>query len=349
MTTRPFHPKLDLQRGVIEASHGTGGRVMSQLVEELFLAAFDTPELRARNDGAVLDFPPGRLVVSTDSYVVSPLFFPGGDIGSLAVHGTVNDVAMGGARPLALTVGFILEEGFPLSQLARLVQSMGAGARAAGVPIVTGDTKVVERGKGDGCFINTTGVGVLPPGRPAPSAERMRAGDAVLISGSMGDHGLSILSTRQGLSFETELLSDSAPLNAMVELMYRAVPDLHVLRDPTRGGLATTLNELTHQVGSLGVRLRERDIPIKRQVHAACELLGIDPLYAANEGKLLAICPAADAPALLVAMKEHPLGRDAAIVGTVVEDRDALVQIDTAFGGGRILDWLAGEQLPRIC
>jgi hydrogenase expression/formation protein HypE len=350
MTTRAktFFRKLDLAHGVVEATHGTGGKVMAQLVEELFLPAFDSKELRARNDGALLEVGAGQLVVSTDSYVVSPLFFPGGDIGSLAVHGTVNDVAMGGARPLALTVGFILEEGFPLKDLARIVASMAAAAKAAGVPIVTGDTKVVERGKGDGVFINTTGVGMLPAGRIAPSAERMRPGDVVLVSGTMGDHGVSILSTRESLSFESELKSDSAALNSLVELMYRAVPDLHVLRDPTRGGLATTLNELTHHVG-VGVRLREKDVPVKPQVHAACELLGLDPLYAANEGKLLVVCAPGDAKTLLNAMKEHPLGRDAAIVGEVVEDPECFVQIDTTFGGARILDWLAGEQLPRIC
>jgi hydrogenase expression/formation protein HypE len=287
------------------------------------------------------------MVVTTDSYVVSPLFFPGGDIGSLAVHGTVNDIAMAGAKPLYLTAGFIIEEGFALKDLDRIVTSMAEAARAAGVAVVTGDTKVVERGKGDGVFINTTGIGVVPPG-VSPSGDRARPGDAVLVSGTVGDHGVAVMSTREGLSFETSILSDSAALHGLVAAMVAAVPGIHVMRDPTRGGLATTLNEIAHQSG-VGMVLNEAAVPVREEVAAACELLGLDPLYVANEGKLLAICAPEDAETLLTVMKSHPLGADAAIIGTVREDSHRFVQLETAFGGKRIVDWLAGEQLPRIC
>lgn len=327
--------------------HGSGGKAMAQLVAELFGAAFANPLLDQRNDQAAFDVPAGRMVVTTDGFVVSPLFFPGGDIGSLAVHGTVNDVAMAGAVPLHLTAGFILEEGFPLADLARVVSSMAVAARDAGVAIVTGDTKVVERGKGDGIFITTTGIGMVPPG-VAPSGDRARPGDAILVSGTMGDHGVAIMSTRENLGFETGVLSDSAALHGLVAAMVAAVPDIHTLRDPTRGGLATTLNEIAHQSG-VGMALREADIPVRGEVAAACELLGLDPLYVANEGKLIAICAAEDADALLAAMRAHPQGRDAAIIGRVVEDRHRFVQMETRFGGTRIVDWLSGEQLPRIC
>ncbi len=347
-TRTPFPRKLDLVKGQIEMTHGSGGKLMAQLVEQLFAAAFDNRYLNQRNDQALLDPPPGRLVMTTDGYVVSPLFFPGGDIGSLAVHGTVNDVAMAGARPLYLSAGFILEEGFPLADLKRVVDSMAKAAMAAGVPIVTGDTKVVERGKGDGVFITTTGVGVVPPGVTPPSGDRARPGDVVLVNGSLGDHGVAILSTREGLSFETTIESDSAALHTLVASMVEVCPDLHVLRDPTRGGLATTLNEIAWQSG-VGVRLVEAAIPIKPQVAAACELLGIDPLYVANEGKLLAICAPEDADRVLAAMRRHPLGTAAAKVGTVVQDDHGFVQLETSFGGSRVLDWLVGEQLPRIC
>ncbi len=297
----------------------------------------------------MLDLPGGRLVMSTDSYVVSPLFFPGGDIGSLSVHGTGNDLAMAGARPLYLSAGFILEEGFALADLSRVVRSMAQAARACGVQVVTGDTKVVERGHGDGVFINTAGVGVLPVGVSAPSGERARPGDAVLVSGTLGDHGVAILSQREGLSFETAIVSDSAPLHTLVAELLQVAPDLHVMRDPTRGGLATSLNEIAHQSG-VGVRLKEGAIPVQPQVAAACELLGIDPLYVANEGKLIAICAPADADPLLAALRRHPLGQAAAQIGSVVADAaNHFVELETTFGGNRILDWLAGEQLPRIC
>lgn len=344
---RLFTRKLDLTRGAVDMSHGSGGKAMAQLVRELFAAAFANPLLDQGNDQAAFDAPAGRMVVTTDGFVVSPLFFPGGDIGSLAVHGTVNDVAMAGARPLYLTAGFILEEGFPLADLKRIVDSMAAASREAGVPVVTGDTKVVERGKGDGVFITTTGIGVVPDG-VSPSGEKARPGDAILVSGTMGDHGVAIMSTRENLSFETAILSDSAALHTLVADMVAAVPGIHVLRDPTRGGLATTLNEIAHQSG-VGMMIRESDIPVRGEVAAACELLGLDPLYVANEGKLIAICAPGDAEPLLSAMRAHPLGRDAALIGHVHPDPHHFVQMETGFGGKRIVDWLSGEQLPRIC
>lgn len=344
---RLFARPLDLVNGTVDMTHGSGGKAMAQLVRDLFAAAFANPLLAQGNDQAAFDPPPGRMVVSTDGFVVSPLFFPGGDIGKLAVHGTVNDVAMAGAVPVCLTAGFILEEGFPLADLKRIVDSMAAAANDAGVPIATGDTKVVERGKGDGVFITTTGIGVVPPG-VAPSGDRAAAGDVILVSGTMGDHGVAIMSTRENLGFETDVLSDAASLHGLVATMVAAVPDVHVLRDPTRGGLATTLNEIAHQSG-VGMVIREADIPLRPEVAAACELLGLDPLYVANEGKLIAICAEADAPALLSAMRSHPLGADAAAIGRVQNDRHHFVQMETRFGGKRIVDWLTGEQLPRIC
>jgi len=344
---RLFARKLDLAHGAVDMTHGSGGKAMAQLVRELFAAAFANPLLDQGNDQAAFDVPGGRMVVTTDGFVVSPLFFPGGDIGSLAVHGTVNDVAMAGAVPLYLTAGFILEEGFPLADLKRLVDSMAAAAREAGVSIVTGDTKVVERGKGDGVFITTTGIGMVPPG-VAPSGDRARPGDAILVSGTMGDHGVAIMSTRDNLGFETAIRSDSAALHGLVAAMVAEVPDVHVLRDPTRGGLATTLNEIAQQSG-VGMMLQEKALPVKPAVNAACEFLGLDPLYVANEGKLVAICAQQDAEKLLAAMRAHPLGSAAAVVGTVHDDAHHFVQMTTGFGGKRIVDWLSGEQLPRIC
>lgn len=285
--------------------------------------------------------------MSVDGHVISPLFFPGGDIGSLAVHGTVNDVAMSGAKPLYLSAGFILEEGYPLEDLERIVISMADAANKANVAVVTGDTKVVERGKGDGVFITTTGVGVVPPG-VAISGDRAKPGDRILLSGSIGDHGVAIMSSRENLEFDTSIESDSAALHDMVAELVAASENIHCLRDPTRGGLATTLNELAQQSG-VGMRLDEDAIPVKPAVEAACELLGLDPLYVANEGKLICICDAADADRLLEVMRQHPQGGDAAIIGEVVEDAHGFVQMETSFGGQRILDWLTGEQLPRIC
>lgn len=344
---------LDIRHGRIDMGHGAGGKAAAQLIEELFLPAFDNEFLRQGDDGAVLGMPgfdptQGRLVMATDGHVISPLFFPGGDIGCLAVHGTVNDVAMSGARPLYLSASFIIEEGFPLIDLQRIVQSMAAAARETGVPVVTGDTKVVEQGKGDGVFITTTGVGVLAPGLQI-GGRFARPGDVVLLSGSIGDHGVAVLSQRESLAFETTIESDTAALHTLVAAMLAAAPTgLRVLRDPTRGGLATTLNEVARQSG-VGMVLREAAIPVKQQVDAACELLGLDPLYVANEGKLIAVVSPDAADAVLAAMRAHPLGIDAARIGDVTADPHHFVQMITRFGGRRVVDWLSGEQLPRIC
>ncbi len=347
---RNYVRPLDLKGGRIDMNHGAGGRASAQLVEELFARAFDNPALRQGNDGAVLDLPAGhRLVMATDAHVISPLFFPGGDIGALAVHGTVNDVAMLGAVPLYLSASFILEEGFALAELQRIVQSMAAASREAAVPIVTGDTKVVERGKGDGVFIATTGVGALPVGRAIGGA-LARPGDVVLVSGTIGDHGVAVLSLRESLAFETVIESDTAALHGLVAQLLAAVPEgtVHTLRDPTRGGLATTLNEIAQQSG-VGMRLDEAAIPMRPQVEAACELLGLDPLYVANEGKLVAIVAPEVADAALAALQAHPLGRQAARIGSVQADGQRFVQMSTRFGGQRVVDWLSGEPLPRIC
>ena len=342
---------IDFKHGRIDMTHGAGGRVAAQLIDELFARAFDNEYLRQGHDGALLPLPTqGRLVMATDGHVISPLFFPGGDIGSLSVHGTVNDVAMSGALPLYLAASFIIEEGFPLADLRRIVESMAAAAREAGVSIVTGDTKVVEQGKGDGVFISTTGIGVAPPGL-CIDGRQARVGDAVLVSGTLGEHGVAVMSMRESLEFETAIVSDSAALHTLVQAMLQALPDptlLHVLRDPTRGGLATTLNEIARQ-SQVGMLLREADIPVLPQVTAACELLGLDPLYVANEGKLIAVCAPEAADTLLAAMRAHPLGQGAQRIGTVVEDAHGFVQMETCFGGRRVVDWLSGEQLPRIC
>ncbi|MBT6095208.1 MAG: hydrogenase expression/formation protein HypE [Rhodospirillaceae bacterium] len=345
--TKRFPTSINLRQGHVDMTHGAGGRAMAQLIDQLFVQHFDNDLLRQGNDQALFAVDRGRLVISTDGHVVSPLFFPGGDIGSLAVHGTVNDVAMSGAEPMYLSAGFILEEGYPLADLERIVVSMAAASKAAGVPVVTGDTKVVEKGKGDGVFITTTGVGRVPDGLDISGANA-KPGDVVLVNGHIGDHGVAIMSSRENLAFDTEIVSDSAALHGLVAGMVEAVPEIHCLRDPTRGGLASTLNEIAQQSG-VGVRLIEDDIPMRPDVAAACELLGLDPLYVANEGKLIAICPGEKAEALLAVMQAHPLGADAAIIGTVVEDEHAFVTMETGFGGGRIVDWLAGEQLPRIC
>ncbi|MBL8487682.1 MAG: hydrogenase expression/formation protein HypE [Rhodocyclaceae bacterium] len=339
---------LDLKHGRVDMTHGSGGRAMAQLIEELFARHLDNEWLRQGNDGATLPAPPpGRLVMSCDGHVVSPLFFPGGDIGCLSIHGTVNDVAVMGATPLWIAAGFILEEGFPLADLARIVESMAKAAREAGVAVVTGDTKVVEQGKADGVFISTTGVGVVPEG-PRPSGDRARPGDAILVSGSLGDHGMAIMATREHLGFDSPIVSDTAALNGLIAALSATGADLKVLRDPTRGGLATTLNEIARQSG-VGMMIEEAAIPVKPPVAAACEFLGLDPLYVANEGKLVAIVAEADAGRVLAAMRAHPLGTEAARIGTVTEDDHHFVQMTTGFGGRRIVDWLTGEQLPRIC
>lgn len=347
MSTKRFATPLNIRSGKVDMSHGSGGRASAQLIEQIFIKHFANPLLGQGNDSTSFAAPAGRMVMATDSHVISPLFFPGGNIGSLAVHGTVNDLAMSGAKPLYLSAGFILEEGFPLADLEAIVISMAEAAVDAEVAIITGDTKVVEKGKGDGVFINTAGVGVLPEGVNI-SGDQARPGDVVICSGDIGDHGVAIMSSRENLEFDTQITSDSAALHTLVQDMLQVTQDIHCLRDPTRGGLATTLNELAAQSG-VGIKLQESALPIKPAVLAACELLGLDPLYVANEGKLVCVCPANKGDSLLSVMRDHPLGRQAAIIGQVVEDPHHFVQMQTAFGGSRIVDWLAGEQLPRIC
>lgn len=344
---RAYSTRLDMKNGAIDMTHGSGGRAMAQLIDELFIRHFDNELLRQSNDQASFPIPQGRMSISTDGHVISPIFFPGGDIGSLSIHGTLNDVSMSGADPLYISAGFILEEGFSLGELERVVSSMGKAAGEAGVPVVTGDTKVVERGKGDGVFITTTAVGVIPDGVNI-SGDRATPGDVIIVSGNMGDHGVAILSSRENLEFETTIKSDSAALHGLIKEMVQAAPDIHCLRDPTRGGLATTLNELAQQ-SSVGMRIYENSIPVDPAVSAACELLGLDPLYVANEGKLVCICSADSANTLLSIMQQHHLGRDAAIIGEIIEDSYNFVQMETVLGGSRVIDWLAGDQLPRIC
>ncbi|MBL0088673.1 MAG: hydrogenase expression/formation protein HypE [Ideonella sp.] len=353
MSKESYIRPLDLKHGRIDMNHGAGGRAGMQLIDEVFARAFDNEWLRQGNDGALLELPAApagqRLVMATDGHVISPIFFPGGDIGCLAVHGTVNDVAMLGATPLYLAASFILEEGFALADLKRVVDSMAAASRAAGVPIVTGDTKVVERGKGDSVFIATTGIGCVPEGRRIGGAQ-CRPGDVVLLSGSIGDHGVAVLSQRESLEFETAIVSDTAALHGLVAALLAAVPEgaVRCLRDPTRGGLATTLNEIARQ-SRAGMLLQEARIPMQPQVEAACELLGLDPLYIANEGKLVAIVTPEHADAALAALRAHPLGALAARIGEVTHDPHRFVQMATRFGGRRVVDWLSGEPLPRIC
>ena len=334
----------------ITLAHGGGGRLTQMLIDRMFVPAFG-PQPGGGHDGAMFSLAAGdrgRLAFSTDSFVVSPRFFPGGDIGSLAVHGTVNDLAMCGARPLALSVAFILEEGLPMDELWRIVRSLSRAAEDASVSVVTGDTKVVERGKGDGLYINTSGIGVIPPGiEITPS--RARAGDLVLINGPIAQHGIAIMSVREGLTFETTVQSDSAPLHNLVAgVLAAAGEQVHVLRDPTRGGLSSTLNEIAGQA-KVGVRLNESSIPINEEVRGACEILGLDPLYVANEGKCLLIVARESGDTVLAALRRHPLGREAAIIGEVVADHPGRVVMRSRIGGQRIVDMLSGEQLPRIC
>lgn len=345
--SRKIKSGINFSSGCVEMIHGSGGRAMSQLIDVLFVDAFDNEYLRQKNDQASFELPAGRVAMATDNHVVSPLFFPGGNIGSLAVHGTVNDVAMSGAKPCYLSAGFILEEGYPFKELKIIVESMAEAAREANVKIVTGDTKVVERGKGDGVFINTTGLGVIPKGLSI-SGNNVKPGDKIIISGTIGDHGIAVMSLRENLTFETTLLSDSQPLNDLVNVMIEAVPEIRCMRDPTRGGLGTTLNEIAKQ-SNVGLQFDETQIPIKSQVASACEFLGLDPLYIASEGKLVAFCAPEHADHLLSVMKAHTKGQDASIIGEAVADDHNFVQMKTAFGGNRMVDWLSGEQLPRIC
>ena len=339
--------RLDVLRGTVEMTHGSGGRATAQLIGELFARHFTNEWLDQSHDGAVMPPILRPVAVSCDAHVVKPLFFPGGDIGRLCVTGTVNDVAMCGAKPLYLSAAFILEEGFPLADLERIVKSMADTAREAGVAIVTGDTKVVEKGHGDGVYITTTGIGErIADHLIAGSAAR--PGDKVLVSGSIGDHGMTVMSLREGMSFITSLQSDCAPLGEMVERVLAAAPNAHVLRDPTRGGLGTTLNEIAAE-SRVGITLQEKAIPVKDEVRSACEFLGLDPLYSACEGRLIAIVPADEADAALAAMKQDPHGAEASIVGEVHADAPGFVDMVTLMGGRRMVDWLTGEQLPRIC
>lgn len=327
--------------------HGSGGRLSGDLLKQVFLPAFQNEVVAALEDQATLPVPAGRIAFTTDSFVVRPLFFPGGDIGRLAVNGTINDLAVGGAKPLYLSAAFIIEEGLEIAELRRVVESMSDACREAGVKMVTGDTKVVDRGKGDKLFITTSGIGVVPEGISL-SIANARPGDAVIISGTLGDHGMAVMSVREGLDFETELKSDTAPLHTLVELMLRQCPAIRCMRDPTRGGLSSTLNEIA-VAARVGIRIRETDLPVRPEVRGACELLGFDPLYVANEGKVVAIVPAARATELLAAMRTHPLARDAMIIGEVLERTPGVVTLKAATGGERIVALLAGEQLPRIC
>ncbi len=327
--------------------HGSGGKLSAELIQGVFLPAFANPVLAQLNDQAVVNVEGVRLAFTTDSFVVKPLFFPGGNIGSLAVHGTVNDLAVGGAHPLFISAAFIIEEGLPMETLRRVVESLRRAADSAGVSVVTGDTKVVEKGSGDGLFINTSGVGVVPAGL-ALSADQARPGDKVLLSGHIGDHGICILAQREGLEFETTIESDSAPLHSLVQQMLHATTEIRCMRDPTRGGLSSTLNEIAGQ-SRVGIVLHERSIPVREEVRGACELLGLDPLYVANEGKLVAVVAPEQADAVLTAMRRHPLGADAQIIGTVTGENPGLVTMRTVMGATRIVDMLAGDQLPRIC
>lgn len=334
----------------IVMGHGAGGKMMNDLIRCLFASDFHNDLLAQSGDSAALSLPAlngGRLAFTTDSFVVSPLFFPGGDIGELAINGTVNDLAMSGATPLALSAGFILEEGLPMDTLGRISASMARACQAAGVQVVTGDTKVVNKGHGDGVYINTSGIGLIPAGVDI-APQNARPGDVVLVSGAMGDHGMAIMSVREGLQFESEIKSDTAPLNGMVAEMLAVTPEIHCLRDATRGGLSAVLNELARASG-VGIEFEETKVPLHREVNAACEMLGLDPLYIANEGKLVAILPEKWADSVLMAIRKSKYGKEAAIIGRVVEEHPALVVARTAIGGSRVVDLPAGELLPRIC
>jgi hydrogenase expression/formation protein HypE len=343
----PYVYKLDIENAQVELAHGAGGKAMAQLIEEIFIRAFDNPALNAQNDQANIGNFKGKLVMATDSHVITPLFFPGGNIGSLAVHGTVNDVAMSGAIPKYLSCGFIIEEGFKLKELQTIALSMAEAAREAGVTIVTGDTKVVEKGLCDGVYINTTGIGELPQGLEL-GTDNIQPGDKILLSGSIGDHGVAIMSYRENLSFNTQIVSDSQSLNSLTQAMVEAVPNILCMRDPTRGGVAASLNEIAQQHG-YGITLFEDQLVVKEEVTAACEFLGLDVLNVANEGKLLAFCAAKDAEQLLSVMQAHPQGKEAAIIGEVNHSDNGFVQLKTSFGGSRMVDWINSEQLPRIC
>ncbi|MFA6541610.1 MAG: hydrogenase expression/formation protein HypE [Bacteroidota bacterium] len=331
----------------VTLAHGGGGRMSQQLIDTLFKKHFSNEHLNLLHDGAIIPLEGERIAFSTDSYVVSPVFFPGGNIGELAVNGTVNDLAMCGAQAKYLSASFILEEGLSIDELTDIVVLMSAAAKHAGVLIVTGDTKVVPRGKADKLFITTSGIGVVPKGRIIHPS-RINPGDKIILSGTIGDHGMAVMSVREGLEFESEIISDSAALNGLVEAMFSVSANINFLRDPTRGGVASSLNEIA-QSAKKGMRIEEQSIPVKPNVRSACEILGFDPLYVANEGKMIAVVSSGDAEKILAAMKLHPHGKNASIIGEVTGERTGVVVMKTAIGGERVVDMISGEQLPRIC
>ncbi|MEN8119205.1 MAG: hydrogenase expression/formation protein HypE [Bacteroidota bacterium] len=328
-------------------AHGGGGKLSNQLISRMFFPQFKNDLLNPAHDGAVFDIPKGKMAFSTDSFVVQPIFFPGGNIGELAVNGTVNDIACCGAKPLYLSLAFIIEEGFSMEELWNIVQSIKEAAKKANVLIVTGDTKVVDKGKGDKIFINTSGVGLIPENINI-SPILAKPGDKIIINGRIADHGITIMSKRAGLQFESEIKSDTAPLNGLIQSILDETKNIHVLRDPTRGGIASALNEIADSA-QVGIEIDEKSIPISENVRAACELLGLDPLYIANEGKVLIFVPQEEAENVLIKMKEHEFGKESAIIGTVVKSSPGIVRMKTVIGSSRVVDMISGEQLPRIC
>jgi hydrogenase expression/formation protein HypE len=336
---------MDIER--IALDHGSGGEASHELVRDIFISRLDNEYLGKLDDSAVVELNDQHLAITTDSYVVDPIFFPGGNIGSLSVHGTVNDLSMQGATPLYITLGLILEEGFPMEHLTKIIDSVAEASQEAGVKVVAGDTKVVPKGHADKIFINTSGLGIIPHGVDV-SSSRARPGDVLIINGTIGDHGIAILSQREGLHFKTEIVSDSAPLSSLVASILKVSSEIHVLRDPTRGGVATALNEIAYQSG-VGIRAFEEALPIATPVLAASEILGLDPLYVANEGKCLVIVPEKESKKVLRAMKKHPYGRDSRIIGEITAENRGRALLRTRIGGTRILSMLTGEQLPRIC
>ncbi|MCF6248281.1 MAG: hydrogenase expression/formation protein HypE [Desulfobacula sp.] len=336
-----------MTKETILLDHGSGGKISHSMFSDMILPLFDNPELSRQDDGAILNIEGGTIAFSTDSYVVDPIFFPGGNIGDLAVHGTINDVSMCGAIPKYISVGLIIEEGLPMADLQTILETMAKAAKKAGVKIVTGDTKVVPRGKADKIFINTSGIGIIPPGVNL-SGSNAKPGDKIIISGTIADHGITVLSSREGLKFDSDIRTDSAPLNTMAQSLVNGDCDLRVLRDPTRGGLGTTLNEIASQ-SDVGITIDELTLPVKSAVKGTCELLGFDPLYLANEGKLIAFVPEAKVQKALEIIKQDEFGKDAVIIGEVTQKHPGKVFLETAIGGTRLVDMLVGEQLPRIC
>jgi hydrogenase expression/formation protein HypE len=342
-----MHDKT-FENGTIDMSHGAGGRAMEHLIDQIFIKTFGGDELSSKNDGARLQLPAGEVVISTDSFVITPLFFPGGDIGSLSVHGTCNDVAVSGAKPLYLTSSFIIEEGFAIRDLKRIVESMAAAAREIGVTIVTGDTKVVERGQADGLFINTTGIGVVTDSKIRPRAESVNVGDKIIVNGYIGDHGIAVLSQREGFEFGSKVLSDSASLSGLIQTVLNEVSNVSCMRDATRGGVAAVLHEIA-RASQIGMVIDEKEIPVREEVRSVCEFLGMDPLYIANEGKVVMFVPENEAQKALEIMKKHPLGMDARVIGTVLNKGEPEVVLKTLLGSQRVVYYLNGEPLPRIC